>query len=203
MALAAALHDTGRETGVAAPVELHAADVDRAAVECARRNVVPAGGRVHEGDLYAPLPPGLRGRVSLLLANAPYVPTEAIGLMPPEARLYEPRVALDGGPDGLDVLRRVIAGAGEWLAPGGHLLVETSPRQAPHALDAAGRHGLRPRLARSDELDATVVIASRPAAARPAATRPAATRPGQAGPESTLGPAGCRRQQSSTNQEDG
>ena len=43
----------------------------------------------------------------MLVANAPYVPTDAIALMPPEARDHEPRVALDGGPDGLDVQRRV------------------------------------------------------------------------------------------------
>ncbi len=137
--------------------ELHAADVDPAAVRCARRNV--PGGRVYEGDLYGPLPAALRGRVDVLVANAPYVPTEAIGLMPPEARLHEPRVALDGGADGLDVLRRVIAGAPGWLAPGGHLLVETSEAQAPLLLDAAGLAGLRPRLARDTGLDATIVIA--------------------------------------------
>ena len=71
------------------------------------------------------------GRVDLLLANAPYVPTDSIALMPPEARLYEPRVALDGGSDGLDVHRRIIAGATRWLAPHGRLLVETSRNQAP------------------------------------------------------------------------
>ena len=51
--------------------------------------------------------------------------------MPPEAREHEPRLALDGGPDGLDILRRVTAAAPEWLAPGGHLLMETSRQQAP------------------------------------------------------------------------
>ena len=111
-------------------VELHAADLDPAAVRCARRNVAAAGGRVYQGDLYAPLPKQLRGRVDVLVANAPYVPADAVALMPPEARLYEARVALDGGVDGLDVLRRVAAGAAEWLAPGGRLLVETSEAQA-------------------------------------------------------------------------
>ena len=60
----------------------------------------------------AALPAGLRGRVDLLLVNAPYVPTAAIALMPPEARLHEPRTALDGGPDGLHLHRRVAAGLG-------------------------------------------------------------------------------------------
>lgn len=144
-------------------VELYAVDVDPVAVRCARRNVAAAGGHVYEGDLYEPLPATLRGRVDVLVANAPYVPTEAIGLLPPEARLHEPRVALDGGADGLDVQRRVIAAAPQWLAPGGHLLVETSERQAPQTVDTVTRNGLIPRVARSDEQDATVVIGSRPA----------------------------------------
>ena len=117
-------------------VELYAVDIDPAAVRCARRNVAAAGGQVYEGDLYEPLPATLRGRVDVLVANAPYVPTEAVGLLPPEARIHEPRVALDGGADGLDVLRRVAAAAPLWLAPGGHLLVETSERQAPQTVEA-------------------------------------------------------------------
>jgi release factor glutamine methyltransferase len=138
-------------------VELHAVDIDPAAVRCARRNVA-AGGRVYEGDLYEPLPTNLRGRVDVLVANAPYVPTEAVGLLPSEARIHEPRVALDGGPDGLDVLWRVIAAAPSWLAPGGHLLIETSEHQAPQIVEAFARNGLIPRVAGSEELNATVVI---------------------------------------------
>ncbi len=144
-------------------VELYAVDIDPAAARCARRNVAAAGGRVYEGDLDEPLPATLRGRVDVLVANAPYVPTAAIELLPPEARTYEPRVALDGGGDGLDVLRRVAAAAPPWLAPGGHLLVETSEHQAPHAVEAVARTGLIPRVASSAELNATVVIAARPA----------------------------------------
>lgn len=91
-------------------VELHAADVEPAAVRCARRNIGDRG-RVHEGDLFAPLPGALRGRVDVLLANVPYVPTGDVALLPAEARVHEPLVALDGGGDGLDVLRRVAAEA--------------------------------------------------------------------------------------------
>ena len=145
------------------PVELHAVDVDPAAVRCARRNVAACGGRAYLGDLYAPLPAALQGRVDVLVANAPYVPTEAIGLMPPEARIHEPRVALDGGSDGLDVQRRVAAAAPGWLVPGGHLLIETSERQAPLTVDAVARGGLVPRVARCVDLDATVVIGTSPA----------------------------------------
>jgi release factor glutamine methyltransferase len=151
-ALVAALHR----------VELHAVDIDPAAVRCARRNVA-AGGQVYEGDLYEPLPAGLRGRVHVLVANAPYVPTEAVELLAPEARIHEPRVALDGGPDGLDVLRRVTAAAAPWLAPAGSLLVETSERQAPQIAETVARSGLIPRVTRSGELQATVVIGTKPA----------------------------------------
>nr|WP_211177249.1 putative protein N(5)-glutamine methyltransferase [Pseudonocardia acidicola] len=142
-------------------VELHAVDIDPAAVRCARRNL--ATGHVYDGDLYEPLPDSLRGRVGILIAITPYVPTEAIRLLPPEARVYEPRVALDGGADGLDVLRRVIAAAPWWLAPGGHLLLETSEGQAPQTVDTLARAGLIPRVARCDDLTATVVIGTRPA----------------------------------------
>lgn len=141
--------------------ELHAADVEPAAVRCARRNV-GALGTVYEGDLFAPLPASLRGRVDVLLANVPYVPTEDVGLLPAEARIHEPLVALDGGGDGLDVMRRVVAEATDWLAPGGSLLVETSERQAARALETVGSRGLTARVVVSEELYATVVIGTRP-----------------------------------------
>jgi release factor glutamine methyltransferase len=141
-------------------VELYAADLDPAAVRCARRNVAAVGGQVYQGDLYEPLPVTLRGRVGILIANAPYVPTEEVGLLPPEARLHEPQSSLDGGPDGLDILRGVAAEAPRWLAPGGHLLMETSERQEPPLTEAVSRAGLLPRVARSEELNATVIIAT-------------------------------------------
>jgi release factor glutamine methyltransferase len=139
--------------------EVHAVDIDPAAVRCARRNVP---GHVYQGDLYQPLPARLRGRVSLLVANVPYVPTGEIGFLPPEARAHEPLVALDGGPDGLDVLRRVAAGAPGWLAPGGHLLIETSERQTPLAAAAFEASGLTSAVATSADLNATVVIGTLP-----------------------------------------
>ncbi|MGV9757942.1 putative protein N(5)-glutamine methyltransferase [Streptomyces tricolor] len=147
-ALAAALDDA----------EVHAADIDPAAVRCARRNLAACYGRAHEGDLYDALPAGLRGRVDILTANVPYVPTAEVALLPPEARDHEPLVALDGGPDGLDVLRRVAAGAPAWLAPGGCLLTETGERQAPAAVQIFRDAGLTARLAVDDDLYAHVVI---------------------------------------------
>ncbi len=139
-------------------VRLHAVDIDPAAVGCARRNLGPVGGRVYVGDLYHPLPAELRGEVDLLVANVPYVPTAAVALLPAEARLHEPLAALDGGPDGLDLLRRVATGAPDWLRPGGHLLVETSAAQAATASNVYAAVGLTPEVVSDDELPATVVI---------------------------------------------
>ena len=142
-------------------LELHAVEIDPAAVRCARRNLEPAA-RVYAGDLYAPLPSRLQGRVGVLVANAPYVPTGAIALMPPEARTYEPAVALDGGIDGLDVLRRVIAEAPGWLRPDGLVVVEVSEHQAERLVAVVAAAGLAPQVATSAEAGATVVIGRRP-----------------------------------------
>lgn len=142
-------------------VDVHAADIDPVAVRCARRNLAGRG-QVHQGDLYEPLPLALRGRVDVLVANAPYVPRDAIALMPPEARDHEPRTALDGGTDGLDLQRRVVEGATGWLAPGGHLLIETSVQQASGTVAAYEEHGLVARVLHDGDLDGTVVIGSMP-----------------------------------------
>jgi release factor glutamine methyltransferase len=140
--------------------EMHASDVDPAAVACARRNVPRA--TVHAGDLFDALPTELLGRVDVLVANVPYVPSDAIALMPPEARDHEPRTALDGGRDGLDVARRVVAGAGDWLAPGGSLLFEVGDAQVPAATAVVAAADLIPRVAADEETGATVVIGTRP-----------------------------------------
>lgn len=136
--------------------EVWAVDVDPAAVRCARQVLAPE--RVREGDLYDALPAALAGRVAVLLANAPYVPTAAVALMPPEARLHEQLRALDGGVDGLDVQRRVLAGAARWLAPDGLLLVETSRGQSAASAAAAGAAGMTARVEVDDDLDATVLV---------------------------------------------
>ena len=145
-------------------LEVHAVDIDPAAVYCARRNLEGFGGLAYLGDLFDPLPAALRGRVALIVANVPYVPSHEIRLLPAEARVHEPRVALDGGPDGLDVLRRVTAGARDWLVPGGHLLIETSERQVKPATAAFEASGLAVRVESSDDLNATVVIGTSAAA---------------------------------------
>jgi release factor glutamine methyltransferase len=140
-------------------IELHAADVEPAAVSCARSNL--PRGHVHEGDLFDALPGRLRSGVDVLVCNAPYVPTAAIPLMPPEARDHEPAVALDGGDDGLAVLRRVIAGAPAWLAAGGTLLFETGTSQIPAATAAVRAADLAPLVIEDDELGSTVVVGQR------------------------------------------
>ncbi|MEU4397364.1 putative protein N(5)-glutamine methyltransferase [Micromonospora orduensis] len=145
-----------------APRWLAAADIDPAAVACARRNLAGLSAEVFEGDLFAPLPPRWRGRLDLVVANAPYVPTDAVALMPPEARLHEAPVALDGGPDGLSVLRRVGAEAVHWLAPGGHLVVEAGEDQVDALQEAFAALGLRTTVHHDDNLDATALTARRP-----------------------------------------
>ncbi|BDB58292.1 MULTISPECIES: putative protein N(5)-glutamine methyltransferase [Rhodococcus] len=139
--------------------EVYAGDIDPVATACARLNLPPH--RVFDGDLFDALPGTLRGRVDVLVANAPYVPSGSIGSMPREARCSEPRHALDGGPDGLDVHRRLVAGAGRWLTDGGSLLVESAASQAPVVRDLMTRAGLDADTRGSEEADATVVIGTR------------------------------------------
>ncbi|MCU1388478.1 MAG: putative protein N(5)-glutamine methyltransferase [Ilumatobacteraceae bacterium] len=151
----------GAVIGAAVPgIDLFAVDIEPAAVACARRNL--PGAFVAQGDLDAPLPDRLRGRVDVLIANTPYVPTDDVRLLPREARLHEPKVTLDGGADGLDIQRRVAALAGRWLAPGGHLLIETSDEQAESTFALFVGAGLTTRVVTSDELAATIVIGTVP-----------------------------------------
>jgi release factor glutamine methyltransferase len=143
-------------------IELHAADVDEVAVRCARKNLAAAiksgNAHVYNGDLDTPLPERIAGRVSILTANVPYVPSSEIQLLPSEARDYEPLTALDGGPDGLDLLRRVTTAAPRWLRPDGCLLIEISDRQQPAAIDAFRQAGLEPTVHESEDFASTVLV---------------------------------------------
>jgi release factor glutamine methyltransferase len=138
---------------------LYAADLDPAAVRCARRNLADDAAGVFEGDLFGALPASLINGVDLLLANVPYVPAGEIALLPPEARDHEARMALDGGSDGLDVLRRVAASAGDWLRPAGLLFTETSERQAPEAVSVLEGSGFQALIIGDDE---TTIVMARP-----------------------------------------
>lgn len=139
----------------------HAADLDPVAVAGARRNLATLGPRaaVHAGDLYDAVPPALAGTIDVLVANAPYVPTPALAAMPPEARDHEPRLALDGGDDGLDVHRRIAAAAPRWLAPGGCLLIEVADTQVATALALLADAGLAGSRIDDESRGATVVLA--------------------------------------------
>ncbi len=149
-------------------VELHVADLSEVALDCARTNV--PGAAAHLGDLYDALPAALRGRVGVLAANAPYVPSARIADMPSEARDHEPYEALDGGLDGVDLHRRLAADAYEWLAPGGVLLVETSPGQAQLTTAAMEAAGLTTSVELDPEIGGCVAagVSPRPAAGEPA-----------------------------------
>lgn len=133
-----------------------ASDCDPAAVACARRNLPPE--RVRLGDLFDALPPELVGTIDLLLVNAPYVPSDEVGTMPREARDHEHRVALDGGADGLDVQRRVLAGAARWMRPGGRIVVETGRAQAERTVGLVTAAGFSAEVVSDDDAGATVVL---------------------------------------------
>jgi release factor glutamine methyltransferase len=100
-----------------------ATEISTEALAVARENAASLGATVEflEGDLYAPLPPDLQ--FDLIVSNPPYVPSGEIEGLSREVR-REPRIALDGGLDGLDVIRRIVSGAPARLRPGGWLLIE-------------------------------------------------------------------------------
>jgi release factor glutamine methyltransferase len=139
-------------------IELHAVDVDPQAADCARANLAPVGGTAYCGNLFSPLPARLRRAVDLVVANAPYVPTEQIATMPAEARLHEPRIALDGGGDGLGVQRQIIIAAPRWLRPGGALLIEASASSGPAVATAMREVHLTAQVHTDQGREATVVI---------------------------------------------
>lgn len=142
-----------------------AVDLDPVAVACARENL--PGVRVLEGDLDVPLPRRLRGEVDVLVANAPYVPSGEVDLLPHEARDHESRVALDGGADGLAVHRRIAALASRWLAHDGLLLVEVAEEQASVLVEVYACSGLAAAVRVED---GTAVVSGRPTAAAAGST---------------------------------
>ncbi|MFC7620595.1 putative protein N(5)-glutamine methyltransferase [Microlunatus sp. GCM10028923] len=139
-------------------LRLYATELDPVAVGCARRNLNGPDQTVLAGDLFAPLPASLRGRVDLVVANLPYVPTEQIELMPREAREHEARIALDGGADGLDLHRRAAAAAPDWLTAGGQLLIEAGRHQAPVTAEILADKGFETMIITDDEVDGTIVV---------------------------------------------
>ena len=110
---------------------VHATELDDTAVRCARRN----GVEVFEGFLDDPLPRAFEHGVDVMTAVVPYVPTGSLRLLPRDVQAFEPRLALDGGADGMDLLSEVVRRSTRWLRPGGWLLLELGGDQA----DPAGR----------------------------------------------------------------
>jgi release factor glutamine methyltransferase len=112
-----------------ADASVFASDASPAALEVARGNAERHAAAVTfvEGDLQAPLAP--HAPFTLIVANLPYIPTAELAALPPDVR-SEPALALDGGADGLDLVRRLVAAAPALLAPGGALALEIGAGQA-------------------------------------------------------------------------
>ena len=103
-----------------------ASDLDERAVNCARAN----GVEIYQGDLFAPLPPGIGSHVDVVVGVPPYVPTPALPLLQRDTLAFESPLAYDGGPDGTRILRRILAGAPPFLRPGGTVLLELGGEEA-------------------------------------------------------------------------
>lgn len=139
-------------------VELHEPAL-AAARENVERNGVQGRVMVLQGDLYAPIPSG--ERFELIVSNPPYVAQSEISELPRDVRDHEPHSALDGGPDGLDVIRKIVEDAPAWLAPGGRLLLEFSPEQAGGIRDLCERRGFANTAIKNDLAGRPRVIAAR------------------------------------------
>jgi release factor glutamine methyltransferase len=136
--------------------EVHLAELDPVVAGWARINAAGVA-TVHEGDLFGALPGDLRGRIDVITVVAPYVPTNEIALMPHEARDFEPPLALDGGDDGLKVVRRIVSDSTDWLRLGGQVMVEVARHQAESTARACRNAGLAARVEIADEGETVVV----------------------------------------------
>lgn len=135
-------------------IEVVATDVHPQAVTLARRNLAEvrdatgavarrSRGEVHLGDLLDPLPAAVRGRLDLLVANPPYLPLADRDGLAAEVVDHDPGRALFGGPDGHEVVDRLLLAAGDWLVPGGLLVVELDDRRGAETAARARSLGLR------------------------------------------------------------
>jgi release factor glutamine methyltransferase len=134
-----------------------ATEIDPVAARCARANGVD----VLEGDLADPLPPALEGRVDVITAVPPYVPTGELRFLPRDVTAFEPLQALDGGPEGTRGLLRVVHLAARWLRPGGSLLIEVGGDQARLLGPVMEGHGYRDARVLTDEDGAPRAVACR------------------------------------------
>jgi release factor glutamine methyltransferase len=122
-----------------------ATDLDQLAVSCATAN----GVAVSRGNLFDPLPASLEGSVDVVVSVVPYVPTPDLAFLPHDTLAFESSLSYDGGPDGMALLRRVVAGARRFLWPGGALMLELGGEQASQ---------LAPDLAHHDYVDVVVLF---------------------------------------------
>ena len=113
-------------------------DSDGVAVRCARANGVDA----HVGDLFDPLPTELRGQVDVIVSVPPYVPDGMLALLPSDVVAHEPASALNGGPDGLGFVRRIVESSPGWLRRSGSLVLETGIDQVESGVALFGQAGL-------------------------------------------------------------
>ena len=134
--------------------EAVATDLSPEALELAERNAEKLGvkERLHfyEGDLYDALPEEYKGSFDVLTANPPYIESAVIPGLMPEVSEYEPKMALDGGADGLDLYRRIIADAALWLKPGGRIFLEIGCEQARSVLSLLAEKGFTQCTVRKD-----------------------------------------------------
>ncbi len=148
-----------------------ASDASEGALAVASTNLAGLGGaaatrvRLVAGDWWDALPEDLAGRVDVVVANPPYVASDEMAALDRMVADWEPADALHGGPDGLDAVRVILAGAGRWVRPGGAVVVELGAGQGAAALDLAATHGyadaeIRPDLAGRDR---TLVARTAPA----------------------------------------
>jgi release factor glutamine methyltransferase len=141
---------------------VHLADVSEEAIELARENaqgLIPGRARCFAGDLFAPLPLENRGQYSLVTANPPWVPDGTP--LPQEVIDHEPHVSFFGGPDGLDVVRRLIDELPQWLRPGGVYAQECDPSQIMKVLTLLERGGMRDLRAHRDAQGIERVVSAR------------------------------------------
>jgi release factor glutamine methyltransferase len=128
--------------------QVWATDVSPDALQVAKANLAGMGGRaatrvrLAQGSWWDALPPELQGRISLAVSNPPYVPSADIASLPAEVRGWEPALALDGGSDGLDAVRQIVAAAPEWLGPAGILILELGDGQAAGAAELVRSAGM-------------------------------------------------------------
>jgi release factor glutamine methyltransferase len=153
-------------------IQVFALDTSLGALAVAADNVRALGldGRVRllAGDLLEPLGTA-PGRFDMVVANLPYLPSALIPSLPREVRDFEPRAALDGGPDGLRALRRLVTAAPAALRPGGWLVLEIGEDQAGALASLMGAEGFVDIAARRDLRGAERYVAGRSAAERKAA----------------------------------